>query len=254
MNVLIIEDEHLTAERISSLLVGIDPAIKVLAILDSVRSAVRWFTSHESPDLVFMDIQLADGLSFDIFDQVKIEYPVIFLTAFQEYAIKAFKVNSVDYLLKPVTEGDLRSALEKFNHYYSQRQALPVIGHEMLLHIKQMISHPYKSRFMVRVGDHIRTVDVKEILYFYSLHKGTFMHTADNRNYVVDHTLDALGELLDPDLFYRINRRYIISHGAIRDLITLSAGKLKAALLHSDDSEIYISRERLSTFKAWLDR
>lgn len=254
MNVLIIEDEHLTAQRISALLMGIDPGVRVLAILDSVRSSVQWFSTHEAPDLVFMDIQLADGLSFDIFDQVKIEYPVIFLTAYQEYAIKAFKVNSVDYLLKPVTEEDLRLALEKYRHYFSVRHPLPPIERELLRSIQQMISNPYKSRFMVKVGEHIRTVEVKEILYFFSLQKGTYMHTADNRNYVIDQTLDALGDLLDPALFHRINRRYIISHGAIKDLVTLSGSKLKALLLHSEDAEIYISRERVALFKEWLDR
>jgi DNA-binding LytR/AlgR family response regulator len=254
MNVVIIEDEHLTAERIKTLLFEIDPTITVMDILDSVKSSVQWFKQNEKPDLVFMDIQLADGLSFDIFKQVEIEYPVIFLTAYQEYAIKAFKVNSVDYLLKPVTEEDLRSALTKYRHYFSKQQSFPVIDGDLLSSIKQMINKSHKSRFMVRVGDRIRSVDVESILYFYSLQKGTYMHTTDNRNYVVDFTLDALSEMLDPALFHRINRRYIISHGSIADLITISASKLKVILLHANDADIYISRDRLAEFKEWLDR
>ncbi len=253
MNVTIIEDEHLTAGRIRTLLHEIDPAIKVLAILDSVKSSVQWFRDNEKPDLVFMDIQLADGLSFDIFEQVNIEYPVIFLTAYQEYAIKAFKVNSVDYLLKPVTKEDLQTAINKYNQYYTHQESPPVIESKLLESIKQMISKSYKSRFMVKVGDRIKSVDVENIFYFYSLQKGTYLHTTENRNYVVDYTLDALTDILDPALFHRINRRYLITHKAIDEMITISASKLKVVLLHSDDSDIYISRDRLSSFKAWLD-
>jgi len=253
MNVVIIEDEHLTAERIRTLALRIDPEVRVLAILDSVKSSVQWFGQNEKPDLVFMDIQLADGLSFDIFEQVKIEYPVIFITAYQEYAIQAFKVNSVDYLLKPVAEEDLTLALNKYRQYFSRDKPLPVIEKEMLHSIKQMISKPFKSRFMVRVGDHIKSVEVEDILYFYSLQKGTYLHTSDNRNYVIDYTLDSLCEMLDPSLYHRINRRYVITHKAITDVITLSGSKLKVILLHSDDDDIYISRDRLATFKEWLD-
>lgn len=253
MNVVIIEDEHLTAERISTLLRQIDPAIEVKAVIDSVKRSVDWFLSNKAPDLVFMDIQLADGLSFDIFDQVKIEIPVIFITAFQEYAIKAFKVNSVDYLLKPVSEEALRAALTKYSRYFNQELEIPAIGGDLLKNIRDMISRPYKSRFMVRVGEHIKSIDAGNILYFYSLQKGTYLLSSENRNYVVDYTLGALEETLDPKVFNRINRKYLITHGAISDVITLSSSKLKVKLLHSDDDEIYISRDRVATFKEWLD-
>ena len=215
MNVVIIEDEHLTADRIATLLKQIEPGIEVLDIIDSVKQSVEWFANHPKPDLVFMDIQLADGLSFDIFDRVLIDIPVIFITAYQEYAIRAFKVNSVDYLLKPVSEGDLRTALDKFQRYHKQELSVPRIGGDLLQSIRDMISRPHKNRFMVRVGDHIRTIDVEQILYFYSLQKGTYLHTADKHNYVVDYTLGKLEELLDPRLFLRINRRYLISHRAV---------------------------------------
>jgi DNA-binding LytR/AlgR family response regulator len=239
MNVVIIEDEHLTAERIRTLLQGIDPGIEVVAMLDSVKSSVQWFGKNERPDLVFMDIQLADGLSFEIFEQVMLEVPVIFLTAYQEYAIKAFRVNSVDYLLKPVAEEDIKSSLDKYRRYFTNQLAVPVIDAALLKSIQQMISQPYKSRF---------------ILYFFSLQKGTWLHTGDNRNYAIDYSLDALVEMVDPALFHRINRRYIISHGAIRDMITLSGSKLKVVLHQSEDHDIYISRERLAAFKAWIDQ
>ncbi len=254
MNVIIIEDEHLTAERIRILLEGIDPDLKVTAILDSVKVAVQWLRQHKVPDLIFMDIQLADGLSFEIFDQVKVICPVIFLTAYQEYAIKAFKVNSVDYLLKPVTEEDMKTALNKYKQFFIHHQSPPAIESELLKSIKQMINKSYKSRFMVRISDRIKSVDVDNILYFYSLQKGTYLHTTDNRNYVVDYTLEALAEILDPFIFHRINRRYIITHRAIREMITLSGSKLKIALINSDENNIYISRDRLPAFKAWLDK
>ena len=253
MHVVIIEDEHLTAQRIATLLRQIDPGIVVLDIIDSVKRSVEWFDTHSRPDLVFMDIQLADGLSFDIFDRVIIDIPVIFITAYQEYAIRAFKVNSVDYLLKPVSEEDLRGAMDKYRRYHNQELSIPRIGGDLLQSIRDMISRPHKNRFMVRVGDHIRTIDVDQILYFYSLQKGTYMHTADKHNYVVDYTLGKLEELLDPRLFLRINRKYLISHRAILDVLSLSSGKLKVKLQNSGDDEIFISRERIAAFKSWLD-
>ena len=254
MKALIIEDEHLTADRIRTLLLKIDPGITVLEIIDSVKTAVQWFNQNEKPDLVFMDIQLADGLSFDIFEEVTIEYPIIFITAYQEYAIKAFKVNSVDYLLKPISEKDLRNAITKYQRLFSKEQTLPEIGYDLLQSIRHLIHKSYKSRFMIRVGDRVKSLDVKDILYFYSLDKGCYLHSSDNRNYVIDFTLDALVDMLDPEGFFRINRRYIISHDAIKDMITLSGSKLKIELLHSDDDSIRVSRERLAAFKEWIDR
>jgi len=254
MKVVIIEDEHLTADRIRTLLLRINVKIRVLAMLDSVKSSVQWFQQNEKPDLVLMDIQLADGLSFDIFKQVSVTCPVIFLTAYQEYAIKAFKVNSVDYLLKPVTEEDMKSALHKYEQYFTQREPPPLIESGLLNSIRQMISNPYKSRFMVRVGERIKSVEVENVLYYFSLQKGTYLHTVDGRNYVIDFTLDALVEVLDPAMFHRINRRYVISHAAIREMITVSANKIKIMLIGSDDSDTYISRDRLAGFKKWLDQ
>jgi DNA-binding LytR/AlgR family response regulator len=201
-----------------------------------------------------MDIQLADGISFDIFEHVYMDYPIIFITAYQEYAIRAFKVNSVDYLLKPISEADLRAALEKYQRYFSQETAIPALGKDLLQSIKQMINKPYKSRFMVKVGDHVKSINTGDILYFYSLDKGCYLHSADNRNYVIDFTLDALTDLLDPDRYYRINRRYIIAYDSIRDMVSLSGSKLKIRLLHSKDDSIYVSRDRMAGFKAWIDR
>ena len=254
MKVIIIEDEHLTAERIKSLLSDIDPEIRVLSIIDSVSKAVRWFQDQEIPDLVFMDIQLADGISFDIFERIRVEAPVVFITAYQEYAIRAFKVNSVDYLLKPIVRKDLEAALDKYTKLYRRNERVPEINNDLLDSIRQMISKPYKSRFMVKVGERIKSVDVEHILFFYSQQKGTFVHTDEGRNYAVDYTLDKLGEVLDPMLFHRINRQYISSHRAIEELLSLSGSKLKVRLINSNDDRIYVSRDRLATFKKWLDQ
>jgi len=254
MKVIIIEDEHLTADRIKTLLQKIDPQITVLAVLDSVRSSVEWFRSNENPDLVFMDIQLADGLSFDIFDRISIEYPIIFITAFQEYAIEAFKVNSVDYLLKPVTEEALEAAIQKYRHFFLRRDPYPTLDRELMGTIRKMIDKPYKNMFMVRIGEHIKSIEVDRILYFYSYQKGTYLHTEDNRNYVIEYTLDTLAGLLDPDHFHRINRSYIVSFPAIQGMTAFSGSKLKVTLHHAEDEEIYVSRDRLSDFRSWLDR
>jgi len=164
-----------------------------------------------------------------------------------------FKVNSVDYLLKPISETDLRSAISKYQRYFNNEVNLPQIGNELLSGIKQMIHKTYKTRFMIRVGDRVKSVEVNDILYFFSLDKGTYLHTSDDRNYVIDFTLDSLVELLDPVKFHRINRRYIISPGAIADMINLSGSKLKVLLTQSDDTDIFISRDRLAAFKEWLD-
>jgi len=254
MKVVIIEDEHLTADRIKTLLLAIDPQFTVLAVLDSVKSSVEWFSANEKPDLVLMDIQLADGLSFDIFKKVQIEYPIIFITAFQEYAIEAFKVNSVDYLLKPVTEEALETAILKYKRYFGNREPYPQVDAELLGKIRQMMEKPFKNRFMVRIGEHIKSIGVDQVLYFYSFQKGTYVHTKDNRNYVIEYTLDTLAGLLDPEHFHRINRSYIISHPAIQSMTLLSGSKLKVTLLHSEAEDIYVSRDRLSNFRSWLDR
>ncbi|MGW8317389.1 MAG: LytR/AlgR family response regulator transcription factor, partial [Bacteroidales bacterium] len=226
MKVVIIEDEHLTADRIRSLIEKIEPGVTVLAVLDSVKSAVNWFRKHDKPDLVLMDIQLADGLSFQIFDQVDIEYPVVFITAYQEYAIRAFKVNSVDYLLKPVTEEALLAAIEKYQRFFVKQEPIPFPGRELMGTLREMMQKPFKSRFMVKVGEHIKSIGVDRILYFYSFQKGTYLHTDDNRNYVIEHTLDMLTDLLDPEQFFRINRSHIISYRSIRGMTALSGSKL----------------------------
>lgn len=255
MKTVIIEDERLNAERIRELLSEISPGTEVLAMPDSVRSAVDWFRRNKPPDLVFMDIQLGDGISFDIFEQCEVKAPVIFITAYQEYAIRAFKVHSIDYLLKPVTRDDLQSALAKYaRHFKDSQMPDAVLDPALLVNIRRMLTRSWKSRFMVKVGEHIRSVETSDVLYFYSMDKGTYLHTSDHRNYVIDYTLDSLSGELDPDTYFRINRKYIISTAAISDLIHLSGSRLKVILSGSPEEEVYISRDRIGGFKQWLDR
>jgi len=255
MRCIIIEDEGLNAMRIKDLLGKLSPEMQVLAVLDSVRSSVEWLSSGQEVDLIFMDIQLGDGLAFDIFDQVEVRSPVVFTTAFQEYTLRAFKVHSVDYLLKPVNEQDLSNALAKYErHYQEDTHPEPTLDPKLLGSIRKMLGQHFKTRFMVRVGEHLRSVVVKDILYFYSMDKGTFLHNVQGRSYVIDPTLDALGDMLDPAGFFRINRKYMVSMPAIEDLVYLSSTKLKVRLKGCQDDAIYVSRDRIPAFKAWLDR
>ena len=252
MNVLIIEDERLAAERLESLIKQYDAEIKIVGTCDSVTSSVKWFNSNPAPDLAFLDIQLSDGLSFEIFDETIVGCPVIFTTAFDEYAIKAFKVNSIDYLLKPIDLDELSGAIEKFKK--TQRPEDIPQQHQVFDKVLQMLSHNYKKRFVIKVGEHIRSIPVTDILYFYSYDKATYLHTSENRNYVIDYPLEQLEDLVDPGLFFRVNRKYMIAMNSFEDIISYSNSRLKVELLHSDDQDVIVAREKVKEFKNWLDK
>ncbi len=253
MNLVIVEDEPLAATRLQSLVSEIDSSLHVVGTLDSVKSAVAWFKNHLPPDLILMDIQLGDGISFEIFDQVEVKAPIIFTTAYDEYAIKAFKVNSVDYLLKPIDRNDLTNALKKYEssgQYYSeQNEVLHRIGNAM-----HMLTKKYKERFVTKVGEHLRFVDVEDILYFFSLDKVTFCKAGDGRNHVLDYTLDQVEMMVDPALFFRINRKYIVCVNSIVDMISHSNSRLKLLLKSCEDQDVIVARERVQSFKEWLDQ
>ncbi|MEI9918350.1 MAG: LytTR family DNA-binding domain-containing protein [Bacteroidota bacterium] len=253
MNILIIEDEPEAASRLSKILRELRSETNILASLDSVRSAVKWFNENASPDLVFMDIQLADGLSFEIFDQVEVKAPVIFTTAYNEYALKAFKVNSIDYILKPLDKDEVAAAFKKYENLTGQSQPrdkmIESIGSAM-----QMLTKRYKERFVIKVGEHLRPVEVDDILYFYSLEKTTFAQSNDGRKHILDFTLDQLEGLLNPGKFFRINRKYIVSVSSIKDMISHTNSRLKLVLKSSEDDDIIVARERVQEFKDWLDK
>ena len=253
MRVLIIEDEPQAAQRLASLLEALRPGVRILAQLDTVKRAVEWISANAPADLIFMDIQLADGLSFEIFEKTDVRSPIIFTTAYNEYALKAFKVNSIDYILKPVDKDELAAAFHKFE----QLVRTPAEAGKMMESISyamQMLTRKYKERFVIRVGEHLRSVEVSEILFFFSLEKTTFAQARDGRKHILDFTLDQLEELLDPNRFFRINRKYIVSVDAIHDMISHVNSRLKLVLKTSDDDDVIVARERVQEFKTWLDR
>jgi DNA-binding LytR/AlgR family response regulator len=248
--VLIIEDEKPAAEWLKQLIVKFDPQISILNVIDSVSGAVEWFQKNQAPDLVFMDIQLADGLSFAIFEQVKVPCPVIFTTAYEEYAIKAFKVNSVDYLLKPIAYNELEAAFKKFG---AKQQAVPEVTIELLNKVKDMLQKQYKTRFVIKVGEHLKSIPVENILFFYSLEKATFLCTADFKTYLVDYSLDRISEMVEERRFFRINRKYILNNQSIADIVFYSNSRLKIKLKKPDEESIIVSRDKVAAFKEWLD-
>jgi DNA-binding LytR/AlgR family response regulator len=252
MNVLIIEDEQPAAQRLETLIKAIVPDAYVLGKLDSVKTSVEWFNRYEQPDVVFMDIQLADGISFSIFEKCEIKSPIIFTTAYDEYAIKAFKVNSVDYLLKPVDKDDLSNALNKIKTLSGSRSNDELISN--LDEAIKMLTRKYKSRFVVKVGEHIKTIDVGELYFFFSQDKTTFCVNKEGRNIILDYSLEELEEMLNPEKFYRINRKYLISSESIKDIISYTNSRLKLVLKSSQDNDIIVARERVQDFKGWLDR
>jgi DNA-binding LytR/AlgR family response regulator len=253
MKILIIEDEPQAAQRLEKLVGELIPGCQVLDKIDTVRRSVAWFKNNSAPDLTLMDIQLADGISFQIFEQCEVKSPVIFTTAYDEYALKAFKVNSIDYILKPVDKDELQTALKKLEsltkNEMGTQQLLDNIGQAV-----QMLTKKFKTRFVIKVGEHLRTVEVDQIRYFYSQDKATFCVTDDNRNFILDYTLEQLEEMINPEEFYRINRKYLVRSKAIQDIISYTNSRLKLVLKGSDDADIIVARERVQHFKEWLDR
>ena len=254
MNILLIEDEPQAAQRLEKLVNAIVPHANVLAKIDTVKNSVHWLRSNPSPDLILMDIQLADGISFSIFDQCEVKSPVIFTTAYDEYALKAFKVNSIDYILKPVDEGELRTAIQKFETLTGSRNSVPDKMLESIGLAVQMLTKKYKERFVVKVGEHLKSVEVTDILFFFSLEKTTFAQTKDGRKHILDFTIEQLDGLINPDRFFRINRKYLVAADSIQDMISYTNSRLKLVLKTSDDSDVIVARERVQEFKDWLDR
>lgn len=252
---LIIEDEKLAAEHLITIMNRVEPSIEVLGIIDSIEESVNWIKNNALPDLMFLDIQLSDGLSFDIFNHININCPIIFTTAYEEYAIKAFKVNSIDYLLKPIREADLLFAIEKF-------KALPRninvqtdnVFKYKIDQMMRMLTNSYKSRFIVSAGLHLRSVETDKINCFYSLGKGSFLLDGSGKSYDIDYSLEQLEKLLDPQMFFRISRQYIVNINAIKDIVIYSGRRFKLKIMNSNDDDILVSRSKINDFKEWLNR
>jgi DNA-binding LytR/AlgR family response regulator len=280
MLALVVEDEPLAARRLLNLLQKQPEPITILGTAESVAQAVALLQAGPAPDVLFLDIHLADGLSFELFEQVEIRCPVIFTTAYDQYALRAFKVNSVDYLLKPIDEEELRLAIGKLRQRLGTQTDAPEVGTKSavsstkvpppapaldaatLAALVQQLRQPtpqasYKAQFVVRVGEHLKVVPVEQIAYFFSLEKATLLQSTDGRKYVVDYTMEQLETLLDPQQFFRLNRAYLAQQAAIHDIIHYTNSRLQTILKPAppeSEGPVLVSREKVSVFKSWLDR
>ncbi len=251
MKVIIIEDEQPAALQLKKLLTQTDPSVSVIEIIDSVEASVKWLQTFPAPDAIFMDIQIADGLSFDIFNHVNIQSPVVFTTAFDQYAIKAFKVNAVDYLLKPIDEDELGEVLDKLKK--KKGETIPFDNSLFLKNLLQdFTKKDYKERFLIKNGQNLTSIDVFDIAYFFSEDGINQFYVFSNKKHIVENTLDELESFLNPKDFFRINRKFIVSIKAIQKISPHFNSRLKLSLTPQYKDEILVARERVSDFKAWL--
>jgi two-component system, LytTR family, response regulator len=253
LKVLIVEDEAPAAEKLERYLAKYSAEISVATKLISVEESVTWLQAHQKEvDLIFMDIQLTDGLSFSIFQQMKVEKPVIFITAFNEYALDAFKVNSIDYLLKPLTYTDLAASLAKLENLKTQLNWTP----QQVDAVREALGpsgRSYKNRFMVKLGDHIKSITSDQISFFFADGRDVYLVTNQLRKFIIDFTLESLEEILDPKIFFRINRGYTVNINAIQDVVVFSNSRLKISPNIKWEGEMIVAREKVGEFKGWFD-
>ncbi len=254
MKVLIVEDEPAAARRLEKLISALEPEASIVAILDTIKGAVEWIENNPQPSLALFDIHLADGSSFRIFEKTKVKFPVIFATAYDRYALNAFKVNSIDYLLKPIKKEELAFSLKKFrlNNHHTNVSSEQV--NELLETLKTKSKPTYKQRFVVSYGDKIKVVDVNDIAWFYSMNKSVFIQTNENKSFGIDTSLDQLEKDLDPKQFFRVNRKYILNIKNIADMYRLSKSRIKIKTLPVSNDDVIVSSERASIFKEWLNQ
>ena len=251
MKVLIIEDEKPAADKLKRMLLEKQGDITILGTLETVESSINWFMSNPQPDLIFMDIQLNDGISFEIFESIKITAPVIFITAYDEYAIRAFKVNSIDYLLKPIDQDSLSNSLEKYSTLYPAAKT----DDKKIDFLLNQLAKKYKARFFIKFGSHCRSILTDEIKYFFIVERSTFIKTFQGKIFDIEYSLDQLEKMLDPEKFFRINRKFILNLSAITDIITWSSSRLKIKMSNEEENhEMVVSREKVAEFKKLLDR
>lgn len=251
MTTIIIEEEKPSARRLQRLLKSLE--VEVETMLHSVEESIDWFQNNTHPDLIFLDIQLSDGLSFEIFGMIDIKSVVIFTAAYDEYALQAFKLNSIDYLLKLIDEDDLAAAVKKFKGRAKEKQAVTLDFNN----IKQLLVNPiereYKKRFSVKVGQHIKVINIEDIECIYSENKGTYAYTVECRDYLLHHTLDQLEDELEPHQFFRISRKFYVNINAIKDIISYINSRLQIKLNHYNEQDIIVARERVKDLKNWLE-
>lgn len=258
MEIFIVEDEELAVKKLQKTLQAIDPDLHVAGTADSIASAVEWLKGHALPDLILMDIELADGQSFEIFNLIEVKSPVIFTTSYDEFALKAFKVNSVDYLLKPVQKDELEAALSKFRSmkqvYAGRKQEDPHFS-SLVKELQQTLQHKeYRQRFLVKHLQKMVSIEVDRIAYFFSDDRLSFFKTADDKKYVVDYTIDEIENMLDPNQFFRINRAFLVSVKSIDQINDYFGNRLKLNLKPNIDKEALVSREKVMPFKEWMGK
>lgn len=251
MNALIIEDEKPSARYLQRMLEK--QHVNVSQMLHSVEEAVAWFQNNEHPDLIFLDIQLSDGLSFEIFDTVEVDSAIIFTTAFDEYALQAFKLNSIDYLLKPIDEQELQCAVKKYESFKPNPKNIQFNFEDIKKLLVNPVEREYKKRFTTKIGQHIKMISVDEIECFYSENKGTYAHTIDGRDYLLETTLEQLEQELSPEIFFRISRKFYININSIKDIIAYTNSRLQLKLNSYREQEVIVARERVKDFKLWLE-
>ena len=251
MNVIIIEDEKPSARRLQRMLKALD--VDAQTMLHSVEESIAWFKTNEHPDLIFLDIQLSDGLSFEIFDAIQINSAVIFTTAYDEYALQAFKLNSIDYLLKPIDDEELALAVNKYKERLPQKQSVTLDFNDIKKLLVNPIDREYKKRFSIKVGQHLKLINIEDIECFFSENKGTYLYTKEGRNYLLDTTLDNLENELEPNTFFRINRKFFVNINAIKDMVSYTNSRLQIKLNSYNEQDVIVARERVKDFKNWLE-
>jgi two-component system response regulator LytT len=259
MKIFIVEDEDLAVKKLKKTLMTVDDTATIVGEADSIKSTVSWLQNNPSPDLILMDIELADGQSFEVFNHIQVKSPVIFITSYDEYALKAFKVNSVDYLLKPVQKEDLQAALEKYRDmkkmYASETDTSAISLNVLVKELQQKLqTKDYRKRFLVKHGQKLVSVEVEEIAYFFSDGRLNFFKTNDNRKFVVDYTMDELNDMLDPDNYFRISRSFFISVNSVAQIHEYFGNRLLLHLKPETDKEAIVSREKVTDFKTWLGK
>lgn len=250
MKTVIIEDEQLAARRLENMVKTIDPDCEIVAKLESVADSVEWFKANPHPDLIFLDIHLEDGLSFSIFEQVNVNVPIIFTTAFDEYAIKAFKLKSIDYLLKPIVQEDLEKAIAKYREWGQKQQLVDL---KELYRMMQAKETPHRERFSVVVGQKIKSIEVGDIAYFFSNSGITFVAMQSKAQYSLDLSLDNLGDELDPRQFFRVNRQYLVGLKSIVNIHIFPKSRLKLELNPPIPEGVFVSLDKVVDFKKWVD-
>ena len=250
MKVIIIEDEKPSARHLQRMLKT--EGIETDVLLHSIVESVEWFQNNPHPDLIFLDIQLSDGLSFEIFETIEIKSPVIFTTAFDEYALQAFKLNSIDYLLKPIDAVELANAVAKYKMRTGKKEAVTLDFDDIKKLLVNPIERDYKKRFSVKIGQHLKLINIEDIECFYSENKGTYLYTTEGRNYLLDTTLDRLEDELEPHTFFRISRKFFVNINAIKDMLSYTNSRLQIKLNTYNEKDVIVARERVKEFKSWL--